>query len=55
MTAAHAWIETEKKDLRVAIDGEIVRLAPPLHYTTHPGALRVILPPSARTPDAETT
>jgi diacylglycerol kinase family enzyme len=55
MTAREAWIETDKKDLRVAIDGEIVRRAPPLHYTTRPGALRVILPRPANRADAATT
>jgi diacylglycerol kinase family enzyme len=35
------WIETRKRTLRVALDGEIVSLRPPLHYRTWPGALQV--------------
>lgn len=37
-------IETRKKTLRVALDGEVTRFAPPLHYKVHAGALRVIAP-----------
>jgi diacylglycerol kinase family enzyme len=38
------WIETRHRRLHVAVDGEVVRLAPPLHYEIWPGALRVFVP-----------
>jgi diacylglycerol kinase family enzyme len=37
------WIESPRKYLRVALDGEVVRVAPPLHYRIRPAALRVIV------------
>ena len=37
-------IETRRKRLRVAFDGEVDILATPLHYHVRPGALRVIAP-----------
>jgi diacylglycerol kinase family enzyme len=40
------WIETRKRSLRVALDGEVVTLSPPLHYRTWPGALQVCVPMS---------
>lgn len=39
-------IETKHKHLRVALDGEVLRLAPPLHYRIRPGELRVLTPDS---------
>jgi diacylglycerol kinase family enzyme len=41
------WIETARKRVRVAMDGEVIQLAPPLHYRIRPASLRVIAPPSA--------
>jgi diacylglycerol kinase family enzyme len=41
----HADILTGKRSLEVALDGEVVRMRPPLHYRSRPGALRVIAPP----------
>jgi diacylglycerol kinase family enzyme len=38
------WIETRHRRLHVAVDGEVLRLAPPLHYQIWPGALRVFAP-----------
>ena len=38
------WIETPRKRLRVALDGEVIHLAPPLHYRIRPASLRVIAP-----------
>ena len=32
------------RPVRVSLDGEIVRMSPPLHYVTRPGALKVIAP-----------
>lgn len=36
-----------RRSLRVALDGEVVRLATPLRYRVHPRALRVLAPPVA--------
>ena len=38
------WIETPRRALRVALDGEVTRLSPPLHFHVRPGALRVLAP-----------
>jgi YegS/Rv2252/BmrU family lipid kinase len=46
VSAQELWIETKKrKQLRVALDGEVIRLRPPLHYQIRPRALRVFVPP----------
>lgn len=45
------WIETGKRRLHVAADGEVVMMQPPLHYVVRPKALRVIAP--APTPEPE--
>ena len=39
-----ARIETRKRRLLVALDGELVRMETPLHYRIRPGALRVLVP-----------
>jgi YegS/Rv2252/BmrU family lipid kinase len=39
------WIGTRHKRLRVALDGEVIVMEPPLHYRVRPGALRVLAPP----------
>lgn len=38
------WIETRRKRLSVAIDGEVTLMRTPLHYRVRPGALRVLAP-----------
>ena len=38
------WIETHRKRLRVATDGEVNIMKSPLHYRVRPAALRVIVP-----------
>ena len=38
------WIETRRKLLRVALDGEVMMLPTPIHYRVRPGALRVMVP-----------
>ncbi|HLO00965.1 MAG TPA: diacylglycerol kinase family protein [Pyrinomonadaceae bacterium] len=38
------WIGTKHKRLRVALDGEVKLLTPPLHYRVRPAALRVLTP-----------
>jgi diacylglycerol kinase family enzyme len=47
------WIETKHKRLRLALDGEVTNLVPPLHYRVRPGALRVLAPPSTPANDHE--
>jgi diacylglycerol kinase family enzyme len=37
-------VEDRRRSLRVAFDGEVVHLAPPLRYRIRPRALRVIVP-----------
>ncbi len=39
-------IESRRRHLRVSLDGEVIHLAPPLHYRIRPGDLRVFLPPA---------
>jgi diacylglycerol kinase family enzyme len=39
-----ADIVTTKRSLKVAVDGEVVRMTPPLTYRTRPRALRVLAP-----------
>jgi diacylglycerol kinase family enzyme len=41
-------IETPHRQLRVAIDGEVLRMHAPLRYRIHAAALRVIAPPPQR-------
>lgn len=38
------WIDSRKRYLHVATDGEVRRLATPLHYRSLPGAIRVLAP-----------
>jgi diacylglycerol kinase family enzyme len=45
-TAHEIWIHTGHRRLRVAHDGEVTVLTPPLHYRILPQSLRVIVPPS---------
>jgi diacylglycerol kinase family enzyme len=44
LRATELLIETRRKRVRVATDGEVTRMATPLHYKVRPGALRVIVP-----------
>jgi diacylglycerol kinase family enzyme len=37
-------VEDRRRLLKVAFDGEVCHLAPPLHYQIRPGALRVMVP-----------
>jgi diacylglycerol kinase family enzyme len=39
-----ASLESRRMHLLLAIDGEVARMEPPLHYRSRPGALRVIVP-----------
>jgi diacylglycerol kinase family enzyme len=38
------WVEGRRRRLRVALDGEVMRMALPLHYRSKPAALRVMVP-----------
>jgi diacylglycerol kinase family enzyme len=42
--AGEFWIHSRSRRMRVANDGEVVNMTPPLHYRSLPGALRVIVP-----------
>jgi YegS/Rv2252/BmrU family lipid kinase len=52
MTAPTLSIVTRHRNLRVATDGEVRRLATPLHYRVHAGALKVIVPRRTDVPAA---
>jgi diacylglycerol kinase family enzyme len=43
------WIETKHKRIRVALDGEVTIMVPPLHYRVLPGKLRVLAPANNQT------
>jgi diacylglycerol kinase family enzyme len=38
------WIDTRRRRLRIALDGELALVDTPLHYCIRPGALRVMVP-----------
>jgi diacylglycerol kinase family enzyme len=44
LNAHEVWIETRHSRLRVAADGEVLIMRPPLRYRVLPGALRVCVP-----------
>lgn len=44
LCAKELWIETRRKRVRVANDGEVFILESPLHFRMRPAALRVIVP-----------
>lgn len=44
LTVREATIETKRRRLHVALDGEVTTLESPLRYRTRPGALRVVVP-----------
>jgi diacylglycerol kinase family enzyme len=48
-TATEIVIESRRRRLHVATDGEVTTMTPPLHYRIRPGALSVMLPPSDNT------
>jgi diacylglycerol kinase family enzyme len=43
-SASHLTIHSRQRRIGVGIDGEMVRMTPPLHYQSLPGALRVVAP-----------
>jgi len=44
MCTAEVSIETRRSHIRVATDGEVTIMRPPLRYRVRPGGLRVIVP-----------
>jgi diacylglycerol kinase family enzyme len=42
---AQLRVDTPRSHLTVALDGEVIRLVPPLAYCTRPAALHVLAPP----------
>lgn len=44
LCAREIWVETWRKKVRVALDGEVTVMDTPLHYRVRPAALRVIVP-----------
>ena len=54
LTLSQVTIDTPKKTLRIALDGEVTRMPPPLNFRVLPGALRVIAPGSEGMTNDET-
>lgn len=54
VSARSLTVATRKRQIRVAVDGEVTLMQPPLHYRVRPGALRVVVPPPA-TPAKESS
>ncbi len=48
MCTKEIWIETRHKRIRVALDGEVTIMEPPLHYRVLPGSLRVLAPANSQ-------
>jgi len=48
MCTREIWIAAKQKRLRVALDGEVVLIEPPLHYRVRAGALRVLAPANSK-------
>lgn len=44
LPAEHLIVQTRRKTIAVALDGEVFHLHPPLHYSIHPGLLKVLTP-----------
>ncbi|MEK6281238.1 MAG: diacylglycerol kinase family protein [Acidobacteriota bacterium] len=44
MCSKEIWIDTKHNRLRVALDGEVMTIYPPLHYRVRPRALCVMVP-----------
>lgn len=49
LCAKEAWIESRRPSLRIALDGELLRLDTPLHYRMREAGLRVLAPPVENT------
>lgn len=44
MTTRRLWVDCNRRTLHVSLDGEVTRMATPLHYQVLPRALRVVVP-----------
>ena len=44
LCSKEVWIETKHRRLRVAMDGEVTMMQPPLYYCIRPLSLRVLIP-----------
>jgi diacylglycerol kinase family enzyme len=44
MCVKELWVESRRHRLRVALDGEVVVMAPPLHFRIRPRDLQVLVP-----------
>jgi diacylglycerol kinase family enzyme len=53
LNVREVWIETHHTRLRVATDGEVTVMRPPLYYRVLPGALRVCVPREAEADERE--
>jgi diacylglycerol kinase family enzyme len=53
MCTKEIWIDTKHKRARVALDGEVTIMEPPLHYRVLPGKLRVLAPAHTQPPPPE--
>ncbi len=49
LCSREVWIETKHRRLRVALDGEVMIMQPPLHYRIRPLSLRVLVPAANET------
>ena len=49
-SAEEAWVETKGSRIGVALDGEVMTMASPLHYRALPRALNVLVPPPEEPP-----
>jgi diacylglycerol kinase family enzyme len=52
LKVSEVTVDTPRRMVTVAVDGEVLHMTPPLRYRTRPGALRVLVPTedAARTP-----
>ncbi|MFY9554500.1 MAG: sphingosine kinase, partial [Blastocatellia bacterium] len=53
MTTNETRVETRRRLVRVATDGEVALMPSPLHYRIRPGALRVLVPKTPNRPSEE--
>jgi diacylglycerol kinase family enzyme len=44
LQAEELTVESRRRRIGISLDGEVLRMAPPLHYRCLPGALRVLVP-----------
>jgi diacylglycerol kinase family enzyme len=51
LSGAEFVVDTQKRRLHVAVDGELLYVKPPLRYRTLPGALRVLVPSTPEEPE----